>query len=179
MIDLDGFKAINDTFGHAAGDLALLQVRDELLDCTRTSDTVIRWGGDEFLIIGQTKGLSGIANFAERVRLSVSERTYRVGNGHTAHMSCSVGAVPYPFAPLRSELLSWEQALNIADSAAYVVKTNGRNGWVVLSGSPAITLENAASLPGSLEALVASQKVQVTTSLQDPIALVSNRKSVA
>ena len=179
MIDLDGFKAINDTFGHAAGDLALLQVRDELLECTRASDTVIRWGGDEFLIIGHTKGLSGIANFAERVRLSVSERTYRVGNGHTAHMSCSVGAVPYPFAPLRSELLSWEQALNIADSAAYIVKTNGRNGWVVLSGSPAITLENAGSLPGSLEALVASQKVQITTSLQDPIALVSNRKSVA
>ena len=179
MIDLDGFKAINDTFGHAAGDLALLQVRDELLECTRASDTVIRWGGDEFLIIGHTKGVSGIANFAERVRLSVSERTYQVGNGHTAHMSCSVGAVPYPFAPLRSELLSWEQALNIADSAAYIVKTNGRNGWAVLSGSPALTLENASSLPGSLEPLVASQKVQITTSLQDPIALVSNRKSVA
>jgi len=179
MIDLDGFKAINDTFGHAAGDLALLQVRDELIDCTRTSDTVIRWGGDEFLIIGQTKGISGIANFAERVRLSVSERTYRVGNGHTAHMSCSVGAVPYPFAPLRSELLSWEQALNIADSAAYVVKTNGRNGWVVLSGTPAITLEDAGSMPGSLETLVAAQKVQMTTSMQEPIELLSNRKSVA
>ena len=179
MIDLDGFKAINDTFGHAAGDLALLQVRDELLDCTRSSDTVIRWGGDEFLIIGQTKGISGIANFAERVRLAVTERVYRVGNGHTAHMSCSVGAVPYPFAPLRHELLSWEQALNIADSAAYVVKTNGRNGWVVLSGTPAITLQDAGALPGALEALVGSNKVQMTTSMQEPIALVSNRKSVA
>ena len=179
MIDLDGFKAINDTFGHAAGDLALLQVRDELLDCTRTSDTVIRWGGDEFLIIGNTKGISGIANFAERVRLSVSERTYRVGNGHTAHMSCSVGAAPYPFAPLRSELLSWEQALNIADSAAYVVKTNGRNGWVVLSGTPGITLEEAGSLPSSLESLVASQKVQMATSIQEQVELASNRKSVA
>ena len=179
MIDLDGFKAINDTFGHAAGDLALLQVRDELLDCTRTSDTVIRWGGDEFLIIGQTKGISGIANFAERVRLSVSERTYRVGNGDTAHMSCSVGAVPYPFAPLRSELLSWEQALNIADSAAYIVKTNGRNGWVVLSGTPSITLDDAGSMPGSLEALLADKKVKMTTSLQGSIEVMSNRKSAA
>lgn len=179
MIDLDGFKAINDTFGHAAGDLALLQVRDELLDCTRASDTVIRWGGDEFLIIGHTKNISGIANFAERVRLSVTERVYRVGNGHTAHMSCSVGAVPYPFAPLRSELLSWEQALNIADSAAYVVKTNGRNGWVVLSGTSSITLEDAGSLPGSLEKLVGTNRVQIATSLQGQIELVSNRKSVA
>jgi len=179
MIDLDGFKAINDTYGHAAGDLALLQVRDELLDCTRTADTVIRWGGDEFLIIGNTKGISGVANFAERVRLSVSERTYRVGNGHTAHMSCSVGAVPYPFAPLRSELLSWEQALNIADSAAYIVKTNGRNGWVVLSGNKEITLEDAGSLPSSLETLLTTQKVQMTTSMQEPVELASSRKSVA
>ncbi len=179
MIDLDGFKAINDTFGHAAGDLALLQVRDELLDCTRASDTVIRWGGDEFLIIGRTQNVSGIANFAERVRLSVTERVYRVGNGHTAHMSCSVGAVPYPFAPLRSELLSWEQALNIADSAAYVVKSNGRNGWVVLYGTPSITLEDAGNLPGSLESLVGINRVQIATSLQGQIDLVSNRKSVA
>ena len=179
MIDLDGFKAINDNFGHAAGDLALLQVRDELLDCTRKSDTVIRWGGDEFLIIGHTKGISGIANFAERVRLAVSERTYRVGNGQTAHMSCSVGAVPYPFAPLQPKLLTWEQALNIADSAAYIVKSNGRNGWVVLSGSNSIDLSETASLPGSLEKLVGMGKVQMNTSLQEPIALVSNRKSVA
>ena len=179
MIDLDGFKAINDTFGHAAGDLALLQVRDQLLDCVRTADTVIRWGGDEFLIIGQTKGISGIANFAERVRLSVTERTYRVGNGQTAHMSCSVGAVPYPFAPLRSELLSWEQALNIADSASYIVKTNGRNGWVVISGNSSVTLQDAAALPGSLETLVASKKVHLTSSLQEPVTLQSNHKSVA
>ncbi len=179
MIDLDGFKAINDTFGHAAGDLALLQVRDELLDCTRASDTVIRWGGDEFLIIGHTKNISGIANFAERVRLSVKERVYRVGNGHTAHMSCSVGAVPYPFAPLRSELLSWEQALNIADSAAYVVKTNGRNGWVVLSGNSSITPEDAGSLPGSLEKMVGMKRVKMSTSLQGQVDLAGNRKSVA
>lgn len=179
MIDLDGFKNINDTFGHAAGDLALLQVRDELLDCTRASDTVIRWGGDEFLIIGRTKNVSGIANFAERVRLSVTERVYNVGNGDTAHMSCSVGAVPYPFAPLRSDLLSWEQALNIADSAAYVVKTNGRNGWVVLSGASSITLEDADSLPASIENMVATKRVHISTSLLGQVNLAGNRKSVA
>jgi diguanylate cyclase (GGDEF)-like protein len=179
MIDLDGFKAINDTYGHTAGDRALLQVRDELLDCTRKSDTVIRWGGDEFLIIGHTKGLSGIANFAERVRLAVTEHVYHVGNGQCASLSCSVGAVPYPFAPLKSELLNWEQSLNVADSAAYIVKSNGRNGWVLMSGNHSISLEEATKLPGNIEALIADSKLQISTSLQEPIALVSNRESVA
>ena len=80
---------------------------------------------------------------------------------------------------MRSELLSWEQALNIADSAAYIVKTNGRNGWVVLSGTPSITLDDAGSMPGSLEALLADKKVKMTTSLQGSIEVMSNRKSVA
>ncbi len=179
MIDLDGFKAINDTYGHTAGDRALLQVRDELLECTRKSDTVIRWGGDEFLIIGQTKGLSGIANFAERVRLAVTEHVYHVGNGHCASLSCSVGAVPYPFAPLKSELLNWEQSLNIADNAAYIVKSNGRNGWVLMSGNHSMSLDEANKLPGNIETLIAGSKLQINTSLQEPIALVSNRQSVA
>ena len=53
MIDLDGFKPINDTYGHHAGDLALKQVRDILQICCRKSDTIVRWGGDEFFIIGR------------------------------------------------------------------------------------------------------------------------------
>ena len=179
MIDLDGFKVINDNFGHAAGDRALLQVRDELIECTRQSDTVIRWGGDEFLIVGRTRGLSGIANFAERVRFAISERVYDVGDGATGTLSCSIGAVPYPFAPLKTELLSWEQSLNLADAGAYVVKANGRNGWFVVSGTPQISREESARLPQALDTLVDQGKVTVGTSLRSPYQMVNRHQTVA
>lgn len=179
MIDLDGFKSINDNYGHAAGDKALLQVRDELLDCTRKSDTVIRWGGDEFLITGRTLGLAGMANFAERVRLAIAEHIYDIGNGKTARLSCSVGAVPYPLAPLKTNLLSWEQSLNVADAGSYIVKSNDRNGWFVLNGKPELTAEEAASLPGGMEELLAAGKLQYSTCLPEPVALASKQQSVA
>ena len=178
MIDLDGFKNINDTFGHTAGDQALLMVRDELTDCSRSSDTVIRWGGDEFLIIGETQGLSGIANFAERIRVAVSERDYVVGKDQTAKLSCSVGVVPYPFTPANAELLGWEQSLNLADIAAYLAKSNGRDGWVVLSGNNSLTSKDIESLPSTLEEQLQLEKLQMSTSIPTPMKFV-NAKSVA
>ena len=178
MIDLDGFKNINDTFGHTAGDRALLMVRDELLDCSRSSDTVIRWGGDEFLIIGETQGLSGIANFAERVRIAVCQRDYVVGKDQSAKLSCSVGAVPYPFTPADAELLGWEQSLNLADIAAYLAKSNGRDGWVILSGNNSLRSKDIESLPRTIEEQLKLEKLQVSTSIQKPLKFV-NAKSVA
>ncbi len=171
MIDLDGFKAINDAHGHAAGDKALLQVRDVLLDCVRDSDIVIRWGGDEFLIVGQTMGIAGIANFAERIRFAITEQVYRVGNGRTAELSCSIGAVPYPFVPMHPELMSWEQALNLADTCAYVVKNNGRNGWVVMHGTPTFQAEDAEHVSHHMEVLLERGKAQITTSIREPLKL--------
>ena len=55
MIDLDEFKPINDTFGHHTGDHTLVQVSDLLRACAREADTVFRWGGDEFLIVGEAR----------------------------------------------------------------------------------------------------------------------------
>jgi len=175
MIDLDGFKAINDTYGHTAGDKALLFVRDELLDCSRASDTVIRWGGDEFLIIGETQGLSGIANFAERIRLAISERNYVVVEDQIARLSCSIGAVPYPFTPTQADLLGWEQSLNLADIAAYLAKSNGRDGWVVLSGNNSLSSNDIETLPRSIEPLLDEGKLQVSTSIDEPIKFTINR----
>ncbi len=179
MIDLDGFKAINDTYGHAAGDLALLQVRDELVECARKSDTIFRWGGDEFLIVGRTKGLSGIANFAERVRLSIAEQTYNVGDGNSARLSCSVGSVPYPLAPLRTDLMSWEACLNLADAGAYIVKSNGRNGWFVMGADASLQKHDAQALPRAVQAMIEDEKLHYSSSLAEPITFITNQKTVA
>ncbi len=129
MIDLDGFKKINDTFGHAAGDRALIQVRDVLRASTRDSDIIIRWGGDEFLIVGQSEGLEGVKLLAERIRESVSEHSYMVGDGNVGYVAASIGFAHYPFNPANPRMLTWERAVALADQAAYVSKRNGGNAW--------------------------------------------------
>ncbi len=121
--------------------------------------------------------MSGIANFAERVRFAVSERAYEVGDGAIGTLSCSIGAVPYPFAPLKTELLSWEQSLNLADTGAYVVKANGRNGWFVVSGTPDIEPSESAGLPMALDNLAEQNKVAISTSLASPFELIKRQRS--
>ncbi len=135
MIDLDGFKSINDSFGHSAGDEALIQVCDILLKHTRDSDTLIRWGGDEFLIVGRGHGLNGPNQLAERIRRGLMEHTFLVGNGMKGYMTGSIGFAPYPFNSWYPDRFNWEQVLAIADQAAYVAKANGKNAWLGIEGT--------------------------------------------
>ncbi|MFK8017024.1 MAG: two-component regulator propeller domain-containing protein [Gammaproteobacteria bacterium] len=129
MIDLDNFKPVNDTCGHAAGDKLLLQVRDVLLDACRQSDTVIRWGGDEFLVIGRYADSEQAEALAERIRSSMAKKVYSIGSGQVARTTCSIGMASYPFVRQNPDMLEWEQLLSLADAAMYRAKTR-RNAWV-------------------------------------------------
>ena len=73
MFDLDGFKAVNDTWGHAAGDRVLVQVGERVRRCVRASDTVGRLGGDEFLAILPQTSLEGAIGVAEKLREALAE----------------------------------------------------------------------------------------------------------
>jgi diguanylate cyclase (GGDEF)-like protein len=133
MVDLDWFKPINDTCGHAAGDRVLLQVRDVLEKACRRSDVLIRWGGDEFLVIGRDHDLQGLEVLPERIRSLVEQTTFELGDGRVAHLTCSVGFTCYPSLSPESLLsLSLEQVIGLADSALYMAKKGGRNAWVGL-----------------------------------------------
>jgi diguanylate cyclase (GGDEF)-like protein len=136
MIDLDGFKPINDTLGHAAGDRVLLQVRDLLQRACRGSDIVIRWGGDEFLIVGRSEHLAGVEVFPERIRRTVETAVFDVGQGQTARLSCSIGFTSYPMGGADPQQLTLENMVTLADRALYMAKRSGRNGWVGLLGTP-------------------------------------------
>jgi len=133
MVDLDNFKPVNDNCGHEAGDQLLLQVRDVLLDVCRVSDDVIRWGGDEFLIVARETNRKHAANLAERIRESLSQRVFPVGDGQVARISTSIGYASYPFLKERPELMDWEEVLGIADAAMYEAKQK-RNAWVGIEG---------------------------------------------
>ena len=130
IFDLDGFKEVNDTFGHAAGDQVLVQVRDLLESACRSSDTVIRWGGDEFLVVGRYADRRAAEILSDRIRTSVDEHAFQLGNGVEARLSCSIGFAYYPFSRAAPKLMNWEQVVAIADRALYIAKNSGRNAWV-------------------------------------------------
>lgn len=154
MVDLDNFKPVNDSCGHEAGDALLMQVRDVLLDACRASDDVIRWGGDEFLIIARDANRKFAATLADRIRASLSERVFRVGNGQVARITTSIGYASFPFIKDRPDLLGWEEVLGVADAAMYEAKQK-RNAWMGIEGirwegSGADLYQAIKSTPGEL-----------------------------
>jgi diguanylate cyclase (GGDEF)-like protein len=123
FIDLDGFKAINDAFGHDGGDYVLQQVASRLLSCVRESDTVARVGGDEFLIIADEIHVAqNASNIANNI-VHVVSRPIDI-NGNPAVVGASIGIALYP---ADSEEL--DQLIKKADEAMYRVKKAGKNGF--------------------------------------------------
>ena len=121
FIDLDGFKAVNDTLGHDAGDYVLKEVAQRLLSCARETDTVARVGGDEFLLI--STGLrtpENAAQIAEKMIHVVSQPV--IVNGRQAVVSASIGIALYP-----DHGEEMDQLIKQADDAMYRIKNTGKN----------------------------------------------------
>ncbi len=130
MVDLDHFKEVNDTYGHAAGDYLLQQVRDRLLEAVRDSDTVVRWGGEEFLVVARHTDRSQGSFIASRILELMRSRPFDMGNGVQITKTCSLGYCPYPIVSDRPDAMGWHQVVALADRCLYAAKRSGRDGWV-------------------------------------------------
>jgi diguanylate cyclase (GGDEF)-like protein len=122
FVDLDNFKSINDKFGHLAGSSVLQQMRDVLKQGLRDIDSVIRYGGDEFVIIllGATSDKAFLA--AERLRRAVEESRFMLDDGHHVSLTASIGVATFPdHAATKKELLK------LADTSMYRSKKTGKN----------------------------------------------------
>jgi len=133
MIDLDNFKPINDTYGHAAGDQMLLQLRDVLLGICRRSDFVIRWGGDEFVVIAKQTRPEEAEQLAERIRSRVASSNFTLSDGQIVRTTCSIGFAAYPLFRAQADESSLDQIISLADGLMYEAKKN-RNAWVGMLG---------------------------------------------
>ena len=121
FIDLDQFKAINDSFGHSAGDALLRQVAMRIQACLREQDTVARVGGDEFVVLlNSANDAAGAAIAAERIMAKLNESF--VIQGQSLNVSCSMGVSIFPEHGTDSESL-----IRNADAAMYWAKGDGRN----------------------------------------------------
>jgi diguanylate cyclase (GGDEF)-like protein len=130
LLDLDWFKSINDTYGHGAGDKLLEQFSDLLRATLRESDYLVRWGGEEFLIVIRFCNRNEITELAERIRQQVEAYEFDLGGGRRVSKTCSIGMAAYPFYPAAPTALTWEQVIDTADRALYIAKHLGRNCWV-------------------------------------------------
>ena len=129
LIDVDHFKAVNDVYGHAAGDVVLAQIADVLRATCRTSDTIARWGGEEFLAILKSCNRDTAPISAERLRMAIEQHVFDIGDGQKIGITCSVGFASFPFFPDRPDEVSWQQVVALADEALYRAKQAGRNTW--------------------------------------------------
>ncbi|MHB8246381.1 MAG: GGDEF domain-containing protein [Acidimicrobiales bacterium] len=119
LVDLDNFKGINDSFGHAGGDLVLKQVARTLSESVRSGDAVIRFGGDEFVLLLRDCGEQGALEVANELQLKLSRTGGRVGEGA---VTASIGVALFP-----QHGLSLEDVAMHADTAMYRAKSRGRD----------------------------------------------------
>lgn len=129
LVDMDHFKRINDDHGHAAGDAVIQQMQQRLRQVFRDGDHLVRWGGEEFLVVARGTDRHQAPLLAERMRQQVSAQAFEIGDGRRIFCSCSIGFACFPPLPPQPRLLDWHQCLRLADLALYDAKQRGRDAW--------------------------------------------------
>jgi len=133
LIDIDHFKKVNDQFGHKIGDQVLAEVARRINSAARLSDAVIRWGGEEFLLLSRYTDRREAHILANRILDSVGSKPYRVEVSNVdLRITCSVGWAVFPWTETDTNLVSHDQVLVLADFALYQAKGTGRNRAVGL-----------------------------------------------
>ena len=139
LVDIDHFKHVNDAHGHAAGDAVLVEVAKRLNEAVRNDDLVVRWGGEEFLILAPRAAPEQAEQMAARVLRILGETPIVVGT-QALRVTASIGYARFPLPPYSADV-PWEQAINLADMALYTAKNQGRNRAVGMVSSTASTRE--------------------------------------
>jgi diguanylate cyclase (GGDEF)-like protein len=123
FVDLDGFKAINDTYGHLCGSRALVEAALIIRGSGRETDVVARFGGDEFALVLPETGAEGALAVGTRLRDKVANHPFLAADRLNIHLTASVGVATFPDAAG-----SAEELIKAADAAMYEVKKVGKNG---------------------------------------------------
>jgi len=149
LIDADLFKEVNDKFGHGAGDRVLVEMVHRISSAIRLSDVLVRWGGDEFLVVSRYTDRTEADALAARLLTAMSSREFSVAeNGPPVHQTCSVGWAAFPWLVTKPEAFSCAEVLALADRALYEAKQAGRNRAVGMrTGGKMVTELPASAVP--------------------------------
>jgi diguanylate cyclase (GGDEF)-like protein len=162
LLDVDHFKSVNDIHGHAAGDNLLVQLAELLIKICRQSDCVVRWGGEEFLIVSRFADRDEAPLMAERIRKTMERHHFILPDGGQITRTCSIGFACLPFLREHPMALSWEEVINIADHALYAAKKSGRNRSVGLASNTATRPDVLhQGIAGGVKVLIENQELTV------------------
>ncbi len=168
LSDLDHFKSVNDTYGHAAGDLVLRETAQLLRTVSRTSDTLVRWGGEEFLLVAKRSDRAQAHLIAEKLCQAIRNHDFVLPDGRVLHCTLSVGYAAFPILDQHPEAFTWEDTLQVADQCLYGAKHMGRDGWVgIHTPGPFDAAELGPRLRVDLEGLVREGHIQVRSSFPE------------
>jgi diguanylate cyclase (GGDEF)-like protein len=165
LLDLDHFKTINDRHGHAAGDAVLVEVARRLTTVLRDEDLVVRWGGEEFLVLVPGMSAERVEPLAQRLLNAVASMPVILGE-QRLDVTTSIGFAEFPLLPQCLDM-PWDMAVDIVDNAMYVAKTLGRNRACGIGAVPAGTLAEVDLLTQDLERSWREGRVQMKV-LQGP-----------
>lgn len=173
MIDLDYFKQINDTHGHAAGDLVLREYAQIIKEQIRESDYVVRWGGEEFLVIARNTEAAQCRVIADRIHQAARTRKFILDDGTELRVTSSIGVSHLPLFSAAPETASWEHVIEVADTAVYLAKALGRDGWVAIRGTTLDSVPDTTTLmnriKSDLRRLVEEGVLVVESSFPGPL----------
>ena len=145
LVDADNFKEVNDQYGHDVGDKVLVEMAQRLSSSIRHSDVLVRWGGEEFLIVSRYTDRTEAELLAQRVLTAVADAPFPVGTaGESIHRTCSLGWAAFPWFPDNPRAVDYEEVLTLADRGLHRAKQLGKNravGMLPASGKlPATTV---------------------------------------
>ena len=148
VIDLDNFKQVNDLHGHDAGDRVLIEAAQRIRSAIRSSDALVRWGGEEFLVVSRHTDRRQARVLAERVIEAVRGKPFVVGPVDHVHQTCSIGWAAFPWLDEDVRAVGYEEVLKYADQGLYRAKKSGKDRAIGMTPLGVADL-NADLLPTS------------------------------
>ncbi|MBU1618352.1 MAG: diguanylate cyclase [Gammaproteobacteria bacterium] len=158
QLDMDNFKSINDLYGNSAGDSVLQQISGLLLRESRGADYVVRFAGEQFVLVLRDVEFATVRDFALQLNQLVAQANFQIPDGRTVSLTCSIGYSCFPLELLGGQLISWEISLQLAEIALSKVKESGRNGCATVGFDPqvdAFEFEDSGLIDMQIEKLLA------------------------
>jgi diguanylate cyclase (GGDEF)-like protein len=127
LADIDNFKQINDAYGHAIGDRVLVEISERLTAAVRFDDIIIRWGGEEFLLVCNLAKKEYLEHIVSKILYHIRNGTFHINERESIKVTISLGATYFPHVDNAPALFSFDQTIVLCDRALYASKQNGRN----------------------------------------------------
>ena len=139
LIDIDGFKSVNDNYGHPAGDKIIQQFSVLLRTVCTKEHLIVRWGGDEFVVTAKCNSYEEVCLFAETIREKTEAFKFQISNDLSVTLSTSIGFAMYPLDTSLPFSLGFDDVYLLADKAMYESKNRGRNRWTGVKVARGVT----------------------------------------